>query len=79
LKEGWKKSMGRIKRYTKKRKYGVTWLYTGDGIWFVNSLGDARKCGIYCGVTTRQLNNPRYLKKISVSKKYWNKYVKGGK
>ena len=67
--------MSRIKNYSKKKKYGVTWVYI-DGTWFVNDIRDARKCGIYAGETTKQLNNPKYLKRISAKKKYWDKYIR---
>ena len=67
--------MARIRNYTKKRKYGVTWVYL-DGLWFVNNGRDARKCGIFTGETTKQLNNPKYLKRISSNKRYWDKYIK---
>ena len=66
--------MGRPKRYEKKRKWGVTWIYLSKR-WFVNEKNDTTKCGILSGVSTSQLNDPKYLRRISAKKKYWDRYV----
>ena len=59
----------------KIRKYDIEWIRFRDDMYFVNNLDDARKCGIYCGVTEEQLNNPSRLKRISANEKYWEKYL----
>ena len=64
------------KTYKYKEKYGIKWRSTNDGkTWFANTASEAFDCGIWTGVTTAQLNDPKYLAKRSSSDLYWNKYM----
>jgi len=63
------------KTFKYKEKYGVKWISEDGKTWFANTQSDAFDSGIWSGVTTEQLNDPKYLAKISASKIYWNKYV----
>ena len=48
----------------------------GSKTWFTNSASDAFDTGIWSGVTTAQLTDPKYMQSIAgISKIYWNKYV----
>jgi len=66
--------MAKPKLYEKRKKWGITWVYL-HGHWFVREKRDALKCGIFSGVTTSQLNDPKYLRRISSKKSYWDKYI----
>jgi len=45
----------------------VEWVKV-DELWFAK---DPMRCGIFCGVTTEQLGDVEYLKRISANKDFW--------
>ncbi|UYL64871.1 MAG: hypothetical protein QIT35_gp75 [Methanophagales virus PBV299] len=49
---------------SRTKKHGVEWIKIDD-LWFaVNPT----LCGIFCGVTEDQLNDQKYLRRISANK-----------
>ena len=58
--------MSKPKKHEKRRKWGVIWIFLGT-LWFVNTKKDALKCGVWCGVSTGRLNDPKALRTISAS------------
>ena len=52
-------------------KWGITWHNIG-GLYFPK---EPLKCGIFCGITKDELDNPKLLMQISSVKEYWEQWI----